>query len=256
MRYKIKDLKITTSNGIKDAQLYRSDNGVVFYAENDNIICRYREIGHLYGCESCKYCKDNNYKNDFTQNNFYYIKPMSMPNACKCELMEKSIKDYDITFRTDLTHKHPICHKFKINKIRNISNETNINHFIDNKNSCVFGSEEKGVAINGISYKGKQAPFTFYVSKKSWELMEFVDTINNRVLMFNPLRWDTFNFNGCEHKGFNEYINLYGVPIGMTKTRFKKEWDELGKANRHSIRWFNFNTMWFDDVIKETEELI
>lgn len=241
---KIRDLKIKSSNE-SVGFLSVNENGKVFY-NNGFTLIPYREVGHLYGCESCKHCIDKSYEKNFTQNNFYHQKPMSMPPACKCGLINKKYNKYDITFRCDNTHKHPVCKNFDINSIKNIGDETNINHFIDNKNSCVFSNQM--VYINGISFNGKQAPFTFYINRNKWETLDFIN--NDCIEMINPLRWDMFNFNGEEYKGFEKYIELYGIPNNMTKSRFKKEWDLFGKPNRcgNFIGIFDFNIMWFKEI--------
>lgn len=244
---KIRDLKCMDINGTKDASLWINDYGKVFYDNGVDII-PYREIGHLYGCESCIHFRDKSYKEDFTQNNFYHLNPLNYPPVCKCHILDKKYENYDITFRCGRdTNKHPVCKNFRINSDKNIGDDYNINHFVNMRNSCIFGEDNK-IAINGISYQGKQAPFTFYVDKTKWQNLDFID--GYCVEMINPLRWDMFNFNGEEYRGFEKYIELYGVPNNMTKFRFKKEWDLLGKPNRcgNFIGIFDFNIMWFKEI--------
>jgi hypothetical protein len=122
----------------------------------------------------------------------------------------------------------------------------NVNQFIDVKNSCIHKNE---VFIQGISYKGHQAPFTFYVADEEWHDLNFIKEENGHHLIhvFSPVMWDEFTFEGKTYKGYQNYININNIINDKLRKEIKEAFSLgwLDCHKRYTGKWFDFDIMWF-----------
>lgn len=229
---KIRDL-IIRKVGEKDecGAYYLDSNGDLWFEDSDGLRKEYPCTKK--GCSDCKFCISN----PKTSNSIYQCKPLPSL-TCRCKIIDELYEDFDITIKSDYTLSHAVCKYFepKFNH-----QKWNVNQFIDIKNCCNIGDG----FIQGISYKGKQAPFTLYISQEEWFDLNFI--LDNKIRVIDPVNWWNFSFDGNEISNPINYCILNKIDANIqkeVKDFFYSNWIEA--RIKYSGKIFNFNTMWFE----------
>ena len=229
---KIKDLQVKKYGGISiHAEYLIDENNDIWYKEDGKIAIKGYQ-GPNWTCTDCV----NWIFNAKTVNDVYQCRPLP-PHTSKCKLINEKYPEFDITFKSNCTTHlgHSPCRHFIP---RYNYEDWNINQFIDVKNCCKCSDF---VIIQGISKNGKQAPFSFRISKEDWYNLNIIE--NNSVKMFRPIIWETYNSDNVNKRTRTDYSEEFGISKNEIKKCFELCFDN--PANIHNGKYFNFDKMWF-----------